>query len=80
MPTVMNADKNPLIVVSPDEVLAWLRKLADEAGYSDRVSSAIQVSYSDEKGTQVIGFAAPELILMVSGIPNSREKNPTREE
>lgn len=59
---------NPRIHVSRDEVIAWLRKIADEAGYADRSASAVQTTINDQNFLD-----APELVIMVSNIPNSRQ-------
>jgi hypothetical protein len=71
MRVIDNGDRNPIIVLEPDDVAAWLRQKADEAGYSDRAASAVQVTFDfdDEK---VQYFVTPELAIMVSNIPNSR--------
>lgn len=63
---------NPLITVSPDEVAAWLRQKADEAGYADRASCAVQAAYRERNEPLCIGYEPPELTLMVSNIKNSR--------
>jgi Lar family restriction alleviation protein len=70
-----NGKTNPLIVVSPDQVNAWLRSLADAAGYSDRGSCAIQVKVAHELG-DTIRLGSPELVLMVSNIKGSRAAPP----
>lgn len=70
---VINKDKNPMIVVSSDEVVAWLRAMADEAGYADRATCAMQITVRQPfAGGSTIHHEPPELLLMVSGIPNSR--------
>lgn len=69
-----NKRQNPLIVVTPEETAMWLRQLADDLGYSDRASAHIQVAVTDAFGERRILNGAPELVLMVSNIPNSREK------
>lgn len=63
--------RNPLIIISPDEVVAWLRQKADEAGYADRATCAVQASFrvQDEASFR---WEAPELVLMVSNVKNSR--------
>lgn len=65
---------NPLVVVEPDEVTAWLRGLADQLGLSDRVACAVQVDFplSTDKPTPEHIASPPRLVLMVSNIPNSR--------
>lgn len=64
---------NPLIVVNPDRVLRWLRELADELGYGDRVSCAVQVSvehpFAEGKNFH---NECPTLVLMVSNIARSK--------
>lgn len=68
-----NGKANPLIVVSADEVAAWLRTKADEAGFADRSMGAIQISvvFPFADGTTFHG-ECPSLVAMVSNIPNSR--------
>lgn len=69
-----NTSANPLIVVEPDEVTAWLRKLADDLGLSDRAAKVVQVDFpmATEKPTPEHIWSPPRLTLMVSNIPNSR--------
>lgn len=69
-----NASANPIVVVEPDEVTAWLRSLADELGLKDRATSVVQVDFplATDKPTPEYIWSPPRLILMVSGIPNSR--------
>ena len=64
---------NPIVVVSPDEVLVWLRSMADEAGYSDRETSAVQITVEHEfaEGSR-FHCEVPTLVMMVSNIKNSR--------
>lgn len=74
--------RNPLIIVSPDQVAAWLRSLADKAGYADRESSAVQISIKlgshsvvlnpDDQGEAHLN-GVPELVLMVSNVPGGRQ-------
>lgn len=61
-------DGNPLIVVGPQEIADWLRKIADDAGFADRASCVVQCR--DSEGRLTLG--PPDLVLMVSNIPNSR--------
>lgn len=70
-----NNNTNPLIVISPDQVAAWLRAVADAAGYSDRGSCAIQVKIAHKLG-DTICLGSPELVLMVSNIMGSRTAPP----
>lgn len=65
--------RNPLIVISADEVAAWLRAKADEAGFSDRAMNAVQinVTFPFTEGAVYHG-ECPSLVAMVSNIPNSR--------
>lgn len=75
MPQVIdNGVSNPLLVVSPEEVTAWLRSLADAHGFSDRAGHAVQTAVRGLPGGQqdVCLLAAPELVYMVSNIPQSR--------
>lgn len=70
-----NGGRNPLLIVSSEEVTAWLRSLADAHGLADRESCAVQLAVRDLPGGQedVILLAAPELVFMVSNVPNSRQ-------
>lgn len=71
MPTVPDrGTSNPLIVVSKEEVAHWLRQLADEAGFSDRETCAYQTKINQAD----FCWDTPELIIMVSNIANSRQK------
>jgi hypothetical protein len=70
-PVIVDNGSNPLIVVSAEDVAAWLSSLADEAGYSDRSRCAIQTKIVGADG-EVISLGSPDLVLMVSNIPNSR--------
>lgn len=68
-------DANPVVIVEPDEVMAWLRNLADGLGLQDRESSTVQVSFPEyPKDQQAPPFiwSIPQLAFMLSGIPNSR--------
>jgi hypothetical protein len=66
---------NPLIVVSEQEVREWLRGLADAAGFSDRATHAFQLSVTTEFYAPKYHHEAPQLCIMVSGIPGSRTPN-----
>lgn len=66
---------NPLIVVHPNQVLSWLRSLADKSGYTDRESCAIQIVVEQPFGEGMkVHCESPKLIFMVSNIPNSRQR------
>jgi hypothetical protein len=69
-----NASANPLIVVEPDEVMSWLRTLADDLGLGDRELSVVQVGFplATEKPTPERVWSPPRITFMVSNIPNSR--------
>lgn len=62
---------NPLIIISPKEVVEWLRSKADESGYADRASVAVQTTFRQNEPPQFF-IEPPELIIMVSNIKNSR--------
>lgn len=66
---------NPLVVVDSDEVVAWLRGLADNLGLADRASSVVQVDFplATEKPRPEHIWSPPRLTFMVSNIPNSRQ-------
>ena len=71
---VRDNGSNPLIIVSPERVMEWLRSLADEAGYADRASSIVQIGVEREfTNGATTHWEVPELVFMVSNIPNSRE-------
>lgn len=58
---------NPVIIISPDEVLAWLKEKAKEAGYGDRHVAAVQITVQNPfKGGDTYHQEVPELTLMVS--------------
>ena len=75
MPRIMdNGRTNPLITVTREEIEMWLRKLADEAGFADRESCAVHIHVEHEFiGGNTFHPETPELTLMVSNIPNSRQ-------
>jgi len=69
MPSVQdNGRTNPMVIVTQDEVLAWLREQADKLGYSDRRTVGVQTTLREG-----LSMECPRLLLMVSNIPNSRE-------
>lgn len=71
--TIDNGRTNPLIVISTEEVVAWLRSKADEAGYSDRAICAIQIRVEQPfEGGKNYHHEPPELVVMVSNIKDSR--------
>ena len=64
---------NPLLIVSAEEVITWLRTKADEAGYADRSMSAIQISVDQPfEGGKTYHHEPPALVVMVSNIKDSR--------
>lgn len=63
-----NVKANPLIVVDPDEVVAWMRSLADQLGLGDRATCTLQVDFPDSPDMGQI-YAVPRLTLMVSNAP-----------
>ena len=65
---------NPLVTVSAQEVQDWLRKLADDAGFADRETCAFQLNVETKFYADRYHHEAPELTIMVSNIPNSRQK------
>lgn len=68
-----NSAHNPLIIISPEEVQAWLRERADAAGYSDRAMSAIQISVEQPFGAGRTSHPeVPTLTVMVSNVRDSR--------
>ena len=74
MKTIQRGSANPMIVMEPDDILEWLRERADEAGYADRESSAVQFQFTDpQTGEEILRNDLPEIVFMVSNIANSRE-------
>lgn len=68
-----NGISNPLIILSREEVLAWLRERADLAGYTDRELSAVQITVEHPfMDGQTFHYEAPSLVVMVSNIKDSR--------
>jgi hypothetical protein len=68
---ICRGSSNPIIVVPPEEVLAWLRKIADDLGYADHQTCAVQVVVANEfQGGARHHLECPTLALMVSNIPN----------
>ncbi len=73
--------QNPRIKVMPDEVAAWLRTVADAHGFNDREAVAVQVAWDEMSGEapgdyhREVRLTVPELIIMVSNVPNSRGKS-----
>lgn len=71
MTRIIDNGSNPLVVVSPDEVIEWLRQKADEAGFADRESCAVQAAFREGEKPVVVHMP-PELTIMVSNIKGSR--------
>ncbi len=69
-----NSSRNPIIIISEDEVKVWLRQKADEAGFSDRKLCAVQAQL--ENGALLL-HGIPQLIVMVSNIKGDRAASPT---
>lgn len=69
---IIDNGPNPLIVVSPEEVMKWLRAKADEAGYADRVTCGIQASFRGLEPPKCY-WQIPELTIMVSNIKGDRK-------
>lgn len=68
-----NGTLNPVIIISREQVMQWIRKVCDDAGYADRELSWVQLSVEHEFafGTSY-HHECPKLLAMVSNIPNSR--------
>lgn len=64
-----NSGRNPIIIISEEEVQAWLRQKADEAGFADRSMCAVQAYL--ENGALLL-HGVPQLTVMVSNIRDSR--------
>lgn len=73
---IQHGTENPRIVVSPERVLAWLRSVADEAGFADRAGDMVQLTvkrpFNPDPEVRY-HHECPELLIMVSNIPGSRE-------
>lgn len=71
---IQRGTDNPMIVVSAERVKSWLRTLADEAGFADRETCMVQLTVSTPFYAKNIHHEAPELLIMVSNIRNSRKQ------
>lgn len=73
MEIIDNSSRNPVIIISAEEVAAWLRTKADEAGFPDRAMCAVQVTVEHPfvGGTNYHG-ECPKLVVMVSNIKGDR--------
>jgi hypothetical protein len=71
---VADGGRNPLVIVSADQVKKWLREIADAAGYGDRATCAFQLNVETDFYEKNYHAEAPSLTIMVSNIPNSRQK------
>lgn len=68
-----NSGRNPLLIVSADEVGAWLRQKADEAGFADRALCAVQISVEQAFASGVTyHLECPKLVVMVSNVAGTR--------
>jgi flavin-dependent dehydrogenase len=74
MRIVDDGKSNPIIIMERHDVLDWLRAKADNAGYSDRTGSAVQIVVNTpfSEGTRH-HLDVPELAYMVSNIPQAKE-------
>lgn len=81
MPEIIDNGANPLIVVSEEEVTAWLRSIADNHGFADRATCTVQTTCRNlGKGAEdAFYYCPPELVLMVSNIKDSRHPHETEE-
>ena len=70
-----NGRENPLLIIPVDEVIAWLRGRADDAGYADREMCAVQITVEIPfvEG-KTFHHECPSLVVMVSNIKNSSDK------
>jgi hypothetical protein len=74
MRIVDDGKSNPIIIMEQQDILDWLRSKADEAGYSDRTGNAVQITVKTPfSGGTRHHMDVPELVYMVSNIPNDRE-------
>ena len=65
--------RNPLIIISAKEVHDWLRQKADEAGYADRETCAVQLNTEFPMvGDATFHSECPSLVIMVSNIKGSK--------
>lgn len=56
---------NPLIEVPREMLLAWLRDVADKAGYADRETSMVQVELAIDPANEVGFFEGGREALLV---------------
>lgn len=67
-----NGTTNPLIEIEEGVLLNWLRDIADQAGYADRIMSALQIKVHMGDGAYKTFIDVPRMTLMVSNIVGSR--------
>ena len=69
---------NPIFKIGREELLAWIRGLVDDAGFSDRDLLAMQIQVSIPfAGGQKIHGEVPELVVMASNVEGSRTETHT---
>jgi hypothetical protein len=74
MRIIRRGASNPMIVAEHEDVLAFLRKMADDAGFADRESCMVQITVEHPfEGGTTFHSEVPELTLMVSCIEGSRK-------
>lgn len=63
---------NPYVILSQEDVLAWLRDRVDAAGYADRTLLGCQITVENPfNGGTSFHHEVPKLVLMVSNIKGS---------
>lgn len=60
-----NSGRNPIIIISADELKTWIRQKADEAGFADRQLCLVQTSLD---GDDTVLQGIPQVVVMVSNI------------
>lgn len=64
---IIRSPGNPLVRVSSDRVLAWLREMMKEAGFEGHALQAVQITVAQPfEGGSTFHHEVPDLIVMVS--------------
>lgn len=69
MRVIDGAGSNPIIVIEPHEVEAWVRSIADANGYAGRELRAIQIQVAQPFGEGLTCHnETPSLAVIISSI------------
>jgi hypothetical protein len=64
MEVIDDGSTNPKIIISPEEVVAWLKQKVAEAGYPDRSLSLFQSAFRSHDPPQYL-YEVPELLVVI---------------